>query len=129
MNFILDASALLAVMLNERGAETVIPLLRRSTISTVNLSEVYTKLIANDIPINEAQSQINRFELDIRLFDHSHAVRAAELRPLTSHLGLSFGDRACLALAQNDNIPVLTADQDWAKLDLGIEIRLIRERS
>lgn len=129
MNFILDASALLAVMLNERGAEIVIPLLRRSTISTVNLSEVYTKLIANDIPINEAQSQINRFELDIRLFDHSHAVRAAELRPLTSYLGLSFGDRACLALAQNDNIPVLTADQDWAKLDLGIEIRLIRERS
>ena len=129
MNFILDASALLAVMLNERGAEIVIPLLRRSTISTVNLSEVYTKLIANDITINEAQSQINRFELDIRLFDHSHAVRTAELRPLTSPLGLSVGDRACLALAQNDNIPVLTADQDWAKLDLSIDIRLIRERS
>jgi ribonuclease VapC len=126
MSVVMDSSALLAVLLKEAGADKVISVLRGSAMSSVNLSEVYTKLLEANISIAEAQKQLERFELDIHSFDELHAARAAALRPITKHLGLSFGDRACLALAQTRALPILTADRDWAKLDIGVEIQLIR---
>jgi ribonuclease VapC len=126
MSYVIDASALLAVINQETGADAVIPVLRQSLVSAVNLSEVYTKLFDKGIDADLADAQVKRLELNIEPFGESLAVRAAGLRLSTRHLGLSFGDRACLAQAQLSNLPVLTADKEWAKLDIGIEIRLIR---
>lgn len=59
-------------------------------------------------------------------FDTDLALRAALLRNSTRPYGLSLGDRACLALARREGLPVLTADRSWAKLDVGVEVVLIR---
>ncbi len=126
MNFVVDASALLAVILEEPGADTAFSLMRDSEMSAINLSEVYAKLISQGVTLPDAQGQAARFELTICEFGELHAAKTAALRPFTRHLGLSFGDRACLAQAELSNLPVLTADKEWAKLDLGIDIRLIR---
>jgi ribonuclease VapC len=126
MSYVIDASALLAVINQETGADAVIPFLRQSLVSAVNLSEVYTKLFDKGIDADLADAQVKRLELNIEPFGESLAFQAAGLRLSTRHLGLSFGDRVCLAQAQLSNLPVLTADKEWAKLDIGIEIRLIR---
>lgn len=53
-------------------------------------------------------------------------IEIALLRPLTKARGLSLADRACLALARRLNVPVVTADREWADLNLGVIVQLIR---
>jgi ribonuclease VapC len=123
---VLDASALLAVLRAEPGAERIEPRLEGAGIGAVNLSEVVTKLIEDDVPEAEIRRAIGRLELDVHAFDAQHAFIAGVLRRSTRALGLSFGDRACLALAQSLGALALTADRSWSRLDLGIAIEIIR---
>lgn len=123
---VLDASALLAVLRAEPGAERVEPRLEGAGIGAVNLSEVVAKLIEDDVPEAEIRRAIGRLELDVHAFDEQHAFIAGVLRRSTRALGLSFGDRACLALAQTLGVPALTADRSWSRLDLGVAIEVIR---
>ncbi len=128
LTFVIDASALLAVLLEERGAEVVIPVLRGSAISAINFSESMVRAIDKGHPSRIVAELVDSFDLEIVAFDRSHANIAADLRTHTRSIGASFGDRACLALALQRQVPVLTADTDWSKLDpgLGIDIRQIR---
>lgn len=123
---ILDSSALLALLLGEKGGEAVLLVARDSIMSSVNLSETVERGVANAHSADRIILQIERFGVSIKAFDRDQALAAANLRPLTLHKGLSLGNRACLALAQTLNRPVLTADRLWADLDIGIDIRLIR---
>jgi ribonuclease VapC len=123
---VLDASALLAVLRAEPGAERVEPRLEGACISTVNLSEVVAKLIEDDVPEAEIRHAIGRLDLDVHAFDAHYAYITGVLRRSTRALGLSFGDRACLALAQNLGALALTADRSWSQLDLDIAIEVIR---
>jgi ribonuclease VapC len=123
---VLDASALLAVLRAEPGAERVEPRLEGVRIGAVNLSEVVAKLIDDGVPEAEIRRAIGRLELDVHDFDARHAYLAGLLREGTRGLGLSLGDRACLALAQSLDAPALTADRSWSRLDLGIAIEVIR---
>jgi PIN domain nuclease of toxin-antitoxin system len=123
---VLDASALLAVLRAEPGAERVVPRLEGARIGAVNLSEVVAKLIEDDVPEAEVRRAIGGLELDVHAFDARLAYTAGILRRSTRALGLSFGDRACLALAQSLGAPALTADRSWSRLDLGVAIEVIR---
>jgi ribonuclease VapC len=123
---VLDASALLAVLRAEPGAERVVPRLEGARIGAVNLSEVVTKLIEDDVPEAEVRRAIGGLELDVHAFDARLAYLAGFLWRSTRVLGLSFGDRACLALAQSLGVPALTADRSWSRLDLGVAIEVIR---
>jgi ribonuclease VapC len=123
---VLDASALLAVLRVEPGAERVEPRLEGARIGAVNLSEVVAKLIEDDVPETAIRRSIGRLELDVHAFEAEHAYIAGILRRSTRAFGLSFGDRACLALAQSLGAPALTADRSWSRLDLGIPIEVIR---
>lgn len=123
---VLDASALLAVLCAEPGAERVEPHLEGARIGAVNLSEVVAKLIEDGVPEAEIRRAIGRLELDVHAFGQQDAYAAGILRRSTRALELSFGDRACLALAQSVNAPALTADRSWAQLDLGIAVEVIR---
>ena len=126
MRVVLDASALLAVLRAEPGAERVAPRLEGAGIGAVNLSEVVAKLIEDDVPEAEIRRAIGRLELDVHAFDAPHAYLAGSLRRSTRALGLSFGDRACLALAQSLDALALTADRSWSRLELGIRVEVIR---
>jgi PIN domain nuclease of toxin-antitoxin system len=118
---VLDASALMAVINGEPGQEIVAPRLSRAAISAVNLSEVAAKLSERGYPVAKASEFLLAFNLDVRPFDTDQALAAAALRVVTRDRGLSFGDRACLALAASLGGVALTADRAWAGLD-GVEL-------
>ncbi len=123
---ILDASAVLALLNQETGSEEVAQYITSSAISSVNFSEVVAKLAEVGVPELTIQQIFDNLSLEIIAFDSAQALKAGMLRPLTKMLGLSLGDRACLALGLYLNQPVITTDRQWGNLKLGIEIRVIR---
>jgi ribonuclease VapC len=124
--YLLDASAVLAMVFEEPGSERVEECLIDARISSANLSEVVAKLYDRKFDKERVELVLSNFTIETVEFDRDLAEQAGHLRPLTRHLGLSFGDRACLATAQAVGCTIVTADQAWAELDLGIEIELIR---
>jgi PIN domain nuclease of toxin-antitoxin system len=123
---IMDSSAILAMLLMEAGSDKVAELLSHAVLSSVNLAEVIAKLTQRGVPFSEANRMVRLLQLQIMPFDEPQALASAAMFAPTRPHGLSLGDRACLALAQRMNLPVLTADRVWGKLDLGIEVKLIR---
>jgi ribonuclease VapC len=123
---VVDASAILAVIQNERGSDVVEPLLVGASISAVNLSEAVAKMLDRGFPEAEVHEHVRYLALIVHAFDREDALRAGALRRPTRALGLSFADRACLALAKYLGLPVLTADRAWERLELGVEVRLFR---
>ena len=125
-DIVLDASALIAVLREEPGAAAVEGLLDSAAISAVNLSEVQAKLVERGTPAASAWSWLIDLGLEVVDFDLPQARIAGDLRYPTRSRGLSFADRACLALAQVLQRPAVTADRGWADLEVGVEIRMIR---
>ncbi|HJS85968.1 MAG TPA: type II toxin-antitoxin system VapC family toxin [Acetobacteraceae bacterium] len=124
---VLDASALLALLLGEKGAERVVDLLPRASVSAVNLSEVAAKLGERGMPELGIRTAFGDLDLDVHAFDQEAAFAAGLLRQRTRDRGLSLGDRACLALALRLDAIAATADQAWAGLALdGLRIELVR---
>lgn len=123
---VLDASAVLALLGNEPGSGAVEDALGSALLSSVNLAEVVSKLSDRGMPEAEWRVVLRLLDVEVRPFESSHALLCATLRRRTRGLGLSLGDRACLALALAERSPVLTADRRWLELDVGIEIRSIR---
>jgi PIN domain nuclease of toxin-antitoxin system len=130
---VLDASALLAYLGDEPGADTVADAIAAgASVSTVNLAELLSTLARRGAdPVRVASELADRGLLGgaitVEPFTSEDAVEAARLRPLTHAAGLSLGDRACLALAHRLAMPAVTADQAWAGLKLAVEVRLIRD--
>jgi ribonuclease VapC len=123
---VLDASAVLAVLGGELGADLVVPLLGGALMSAVNYAEVASKLMNSGAGRSEARDAILGLGIEVSDFDLALAERTGELRPLTRHRGLSLGDRACLALAEREGAPAVTADRNWRDILPGIEIRVVR---
>lgn len=123
---VLDASVLLAAILGEMDASRAEPWLAAACISAVNLSEVVAKLADLGFTEEFIAEGLAELDLDVRPFESTQATRAGLLRPVTRHLGLSFGERACLALAAELGRSAVTADKAWAGLEVGIRIELVR---
>jgi PIN domain nuclease of toxin-antitoxin system len=126
-NVVLDASALLAVLNREPGADTLTTeLMSHAVISAVNLAEVQRKLVTRGINPDAAWGAALTAVGEVTTFTVQHAKTAGSLIAETRSLGLSLGDRACLALALALKAPVYTADRAWKKLKLGVRIHVIR---
>lgn len=129
---ILDASALLAYLRDETGADVVADAIATgAVISTVNLGEVLSRVADRGAdPSRVARQMSDRGLLDgalaVESFTTADAIEIARLRPLTHDDGLSLGDRACLALARRLDAPVFTADTAWSRLEVRIDLRQIR---
>jgi ribonuclease VapC len=126
---VLDSSALLAILHQEPGAEVFtqrFDLLASSVMSAVNVAEVYGKLVDRGISSGEAWEAVIAPIPEIIDFDKEQAKIAGELLPQTRALGLSLGDRACLALGIALQAPIYTADRAWKDLRLKVSIHVIR---
>jgi ribonuclease VapC len=124
---ILDASALLAVLLRERGSDFVLDLLPDAVIGAVNLAEVVAKLQERGFPDREIEDGITDLGVPVVAFDEALAVAAGKLRLRTRSAGLSLGDRACLALAATRGAPAVTMDRGWLAVDTGAEVIVARD--
>jgi len=124
---VLDASALLAVLNREPGADKLTPqLLSSATSSTVNLAEVQSKLVARGLNPDDAWEATLSPIREAMAFTAEHAKTAGSLITRTRVLGLSLGDRACLALGLALRAPIYTADKSWKNLKVGVRIYIIR---
>ena len=123
---VLDASALLAMLQGELGSVVVLRHVAESWISATNMAEVYGKLVMRGVPRELATEMAYGAVRGVVAFSDGQARVTADLLQQTRALGLSLGDRACLALAMERKLPVLTADKAWKALRVGVEIRVIR---
>jgi len=125
--WVLDASAILAVLMNEPGNEVLTDeVLAESVASAVNLAEVQAVMVRRGVAASEAWKRAIVPAGEIVLFTEDQARIAGSLVVQTRPLGLSLGDRACLALALERKAAVYTADKSWKKLSLGIPIHIVR---
>lgn len=122
----LDASALIALIYQEKGHQIVTDALEQSVISAVNLSEVIAYMVKKQVVTKQIMDALVDLAIPVVNFDAEQCFIAGQLIKQTSPFGLSFGDRACLALALHKKHHIITADKAWNKLDLPIEIIQIR---
>ncbi len=126
MSAVLDASALLAYLQNEPGGDRVKAVLNEAFISTVNWAEVIQKARAANVATAGLRDDLEALGLELEPFTATQAEVAGELWGRSKNLGLSLGDRACLALGLEKGESVYTADRAWSRLNLRIEIEAIR---
>lgn len=123
---VLDASAVLALVHGEHGAERVLAVLDRAAISTVNLAEVVSRLAERGSSPADIRRRLTRLPFHVVPVDEELGYAAGFLRPSTRRLGLSLGDRFCIALAVRLGATALTADRAWARLATDAHIELLR---
>ncbi|MFC5992847.1 type II toxin-antitoxin system VapC family toxin [Pseudonocardia hispaniensis] len=123
---VLDASAVLAWLRAEPGAEVVQGYLDDAVISTVNLSEVHQKLAQHGVDADRTVRRLRTLGLRVEPLGIEDALTASRLWPATRQAGLSLGDRCCLALAARLDSPAVTADTAWTCLDVGVSVVPIR---
>lgn len=128
MTVVLDASAVLAALLGENGAEAVEARLNDAIISAVNVAEVAAALVRQGNSPVQARALMTAWGLRVIAADEELALDAGFLRAVTDFAGLSLGDRFCLALARRFNAPALTGDRAWMAVaaPAKVDIQLIR---
>lgn len=123
---VLDSSAILAVIHNEKGADLVAQRMRGALLSTANLIEIQSKLILNGATPDLAWHSVASFQCDICPLDAEQARLAGGMARMAKSLGLSLGDRVCIALAMQRNATVYTADRAFGGMKALAKIQLIR---
>lgn len=128
MPFVLDASALLAVILKEPGSDAVLEAMKSGAqMSAVNAAEVASRLHQEGWMTYQVTAVFDELPVQVLPFDLDTAMLTGRYRPLTDHLGLGLGDRACLATACLYAGTALTADRAWSDMDLeGVHVQCIR---
>jgi len=124
--YILDSSALLAVLLEENGSEKVEKIMGHAVLSVVNFSEIMSKMLLKGLQVVETLDHIKSLIPEIIPFSIPIATKAAELIIYTKTFGLSLGDRACIATAIDYGYEVITADKIWTNIKVPIKITVIR---
>jgi len=124
---VLDASAALAFIQSEPGDDVVRDALAHgATISSVNLAEVHSRLIAQGAASERVVARLKAIGLEVESFEEVDSLAVGEMEPTTRRAGLSLADRACLALAQRLGLRVLATDRALAEADVGVDVVVIR---
>jgi ribonuclease VapC len=125
---VLDSSAILALLRSEIGSDQVEEVIDRALVCAVNEAEVVSKLIWHGETPESAKRIVAALPYEVVPLDRALAVRAGILWQSTQRQSLSLGDRCCLALAERERLPALTADTIWREVSIGVEIRLLSGR-
>jgi ribonuclease VapC len=124
---VLDASAVMALLLDEPGADLVAGYAGDALISTINLQEVIKSLLNQNNPEKAVQLMLDQFDIEPRAHTVEDAWAAARLYAHTKSKGCGVGDRSCMALAIAEGLPAITADRVWAELSIpGLDVILAR---
>lgn len=125
---VIDASALLALLLGEPGAERVKAVLDGGLVSLVNMAEVVTHYAKLGAARADIEALLRPLPIRLVPIDAALSVDAGMLRSLTIEGGLSLGDRYCLALARREGLPALTAERRWPLIaePAGVVVEVIR---
>jgi ribonuclease VapC len=124
--YVLDASAVLCLLQEEKGAERVAEALPAAVIGAVNYSEVVGKLVESGLVEAVADGLVDTLQLNVIPFDRIQARLAGALRAPTRRLGLSLGDRACLALAATAGATALTCERAWTRFEAPCRVEALR---
>lgn len=124
--YVLDASAVLAAFFDEPGADMVAERMVGASLSAVNYHEVVAKLVDRGAPADQIIDIMAQLDVEVVPADREQATAAGLLRKETRAVGLSLGDRSCLALAKLRGAIALTADRAWSDLDLEIAVEVVR---
>jgi ribonuclease VapC len=126
IEYVLDSAAVIAVLSLEPGFQRVAELLDKSVISSVNLAEIFTKLVQK-APAEDVRELLRPLELQVEDWSEDMAYRSAEFTPFNKSHGLSLGDRACLTLAKQLRATAVTSDRAWRRIpSLGVRIMIFR---
>jgi len=123
---VLDASAVLALILKEPGGAQVVDYLQGGRVSAVNYAEILHALGRSGIEIEIARNLVASLRIEVVPLTADIAAGAARLGTAGFPYGLSLGDRACLATAGEFGVPVVTADRVLGDLDVGVDVISIR---
>ena len=124
---VFDASAVIALLRGEAGAEIIAAHAGDAIISAVNLQEVVKALLVRGASATAARRMLDELHLEVRPHDENAAYAAAGLHEATRRLGSGLGDRSCMALAISEQLPAITTDREWRDLDIpGLEVILAR---
>jgi ribonuclease VapC len=125
---VLDASALLALLRDEPGAQKVAEGIASARMSSVNYAEVVSHFIRAGMPADQIDAMLRPLPIMVVDADQGLATIAGRLRAMTADAELSLGDRFCLALARRDGLPALTADKQWRTIAdaVGVKVLVIR---
>jgi PIN domain nuclease of toxin-antitoxin system len=123
---VLDASALLALINGEAGADRVRPLMAQSVISAVNLCETVHRLRRRGVPVETVTATLASLVSATIPFDESMAYVAASIHERTREQGISLADCACLTLALCRGVPAVTTEKTWEACDVGVKVIRIR---
>jgi len=127
VEYVLDSSALIAVVSLEAGHVRVRELLDRSVISAVNLAETVNKLALKTSSAEAARQYLLPLELNVEDWSEDLAYQSAEFTPFIKSHGLSLGDRACLTLAKRLHATAVTSDRAWRRVpSLGVRVMIFR---
>ena len=126
MSIVFDSSVVIAILKQEVGYQNAEFFLEDALISAVNYAEVVECITRLGYANEEIKVVLQKFPFKVISLNHSLAEAIGLMSRETKKYGLSLGDRACLALAIDKQLPVLTADRVWANLDVPIEVKQLR---
>jgi PIN domain nuclease of toxin-antitoxin system len=127
IEYILDSTALIALVGLESGSQRIAELLQNSAVSAVNLAETANKLLEKGFSPTEVRASLAKLELQVEDWSEDMAYRSAEFTQFNKSHGLSLGDRACLTLAKQLHATAVTSDRTWRRApSLGVPIMIFR---
>ncbi|GAC1574746.1 MAG: PIN domain-containing protein [Sphingomicrobium sp.] len=122
---VLDSSAVIALLKGERGGAKVASVIGESALGVFNQAEIVSHFIHLGAPIDEIRMMLGALPITVIEADEELAWDAGAMRAITSKVGLSLGDRFCLALARRMNVPAYTADRVWKEVETEIAIKVV----
>jgi PIN domain nuclease of toxin-antitoxin system len=117
---VVDASAVLAFLQEEKGYEQLADIITNALISAVNVAEVFSKLSDLGMPQHEQEAVLALLALEVVTFEKQGALLVGTLRAKTKTLGLSLGDRACISLGIERSATIYTTDKAWNKIPVEV---------